>query len=374
VALYIPLQIKRGKSMNKSPFLFGVVTLACAAGAAHAQTQSQVTVFGVLDVAYQMNTASGAPSQNLMINDGNTSSRFGFRGVEELGAGMKASFHFEGAVAVTTGAGGATSINNSGANTAAGVGLFGRRSTVSLIVPWGELRAGRDYVPTFNNLTTAMHPFGTNGLGNAGQLFYPVAAGGTTARTNVRASNSLAYLLPADLGGFNGHFMVAQGLTGTTGATADNGNYVGGRLGYAAGPLSLAAATGQTKYNTGDYTQSNFGINYKVGPAKLMYLYGKNEVGITNTTIHMIGTQYDVGSGQVRAAYTTLKAEKVANDANQWTIGYVHDMSKRTALYANYSVVTNEGSGKTFSVGDGLVPTDAGGNSTGAQIGIRHSF
>jgi predicted porin len=205
-------------------------------------------------------------------------------------------------------------------------------------------------------------------------LFYPVAAGGTTARTNVRASNSLAYLLPADMGGFNGHFMVAQGLTGTTGATADNGNYVGGRLGYAAGPLSLAAATGQTKYNTGDYTQSNFGINYKVGPAKLMYLYGKNEVGVTNTTIHMIGTQYDVGTGQVRAAYTTLKAEKIANDANQWTIGYVHDMSKRTAMYANYSVVTNEGGGKAFTVGDGLATTEAGGNSTGAQIGIRHSF
>jgi predicted porin len=220
-----------------------------------------------------------------------------------------------------------------------------------------------------------MHPFGTNGLGNAGQLFYPVAvAGGTTPRTNVRASNSIAYLLPAEAGGLNGHFMVAQGLTGTTGATADNGNYLGGRLGYSAGPLSLAYATGTTKYNTGDYTQSNFGINYKFGPAKLMYLYGKNEVGATNTSVNMIGTQYDVSSGQIRAAYTTLKAEKIANDASQWTIGYVHDLSKRTALYGNYSVVSNDGVGKNFFVGDGFAPTDAGGNSTGAQIGIRHTF
>jgi predicted porin len=358
--------------MTKSPFIVGVVTMACAMGAAQAQTQAPVTVFGVLDVAYQMNTASGAASQNLLINDGNTSSRFGFRGVEDLGGGLKASFHFEGAVAPTTGAGGSTNVNNSGANFASG--LFGRRSTVSLTGSWGELRAGRDYVPTFNNLTVAMHPFGTNGLGNAGQLFYPVAAGGTTARTNVRASNSIAYLLPAGAGGLNGHFMVAQGLTGATGASADNGNYLGGRLGYAAGPLSLAIASGQTKYNTGDYSQSNFAINYKFGPAKLMYLYGKNEVGVTNTTVNMIGTQYDLGSGQVRAAYTTLKADKVANDASQWTIGYVHDLSKRTALYGNYSVVTNDGVGKTFTVGDGLAPTNAGGNSTGAQIGIRHSF
>jgi predicted porin len=356
--------------MKKLTVLSGVAALACTVGAAHAQ--STVTVFGVADIAYQMNTASGTASQNLLITDGNTSSRFGMRGSEDLGGGLKANFHFEGAVTPTTGGSGSTNINNSGANSSNG--LFGRRSTVSLSGTWGELRAGRDYVPTFNNLTTAMHPFGTNGLGNAGQLFYPVAAGGTTARTNVRASNSIAYLLPAGAGGFNGHFMVANGQTGTSGATADNGNYLGGRLGYAAGPLALAFATGTTKYNTGDYTQSNFGINYKVGPAKLMYLYGKNEVGATNTSVNMIGTQYDVSSGQIRAAYTTLKADKVANDASQWTVGYVHDLSKRTALYGNYSVVTNDGVGKTFTVGDGLAPTDAGGNSTGAQVGIRHTF
>ncbi len=356
--------------MKKLPVLLGVAALACTTGAALAQ--SAVTVFGVADVSYQMNTASGAGSQNLLTTDGNTSSRFGFRGTEDLGGGLKASFHFEGAVALTTGAGGSTNVNNSGANSS--TGLFGRRSTVSLAGSWGELRAGRDYVPTFNNLTTAMHPFGTNGVGNAGQLFYPVAAGGTTVRTNVRASNSIAYLLPAGAGGFNGHFMVANGQNGTTGATADNGNYLGGRLGYAAGPLALAYATGTTKYNTGNYTQSNFGINYKFGPAKLMYLYGKNEVGATNTSVNMIGTQYDVGAGQVRAAYTTLKADKVANDASQWTLGYVHNLSKRTAIYGNYSVVTNDGIGKTFSVGDGLTPTDAGGNSTGAQLGLRHSF
>jgi predicted porin len=355
--------------MKKLPVLFGAAALACTAGVVHAQ--ATVTMFGVADVAYQMNTASGSGSQNLIVNDGNTSSRFGLRGTEDMGGGLKASFHFEGAVALTTGAGGSTNINNSGANLA--TGLFGRRSTVSLLGSWGELRVGRDYVPTFNNLTTSMHPFGTNGVGNAGQLFYPVAAGGTTARTNVRASNSIAYLLPAG-SGFNGHFMVANGQSGATGATADNGNYVGGRVGYAAGPLALAFATGTTKYSTGDYTQSNFGVNYKFGPAKLMYLYGKNEVGVTNTTVNMIGTQYDVGSGQIRAAYTTLKAEKVANDANQWTIGYVHDLSKRTALYGNYSVVSNDGVGKSFTVGDGLAPTTAGGNSTGAQIGVRHSF
>ena len=60
--------------------------------------------------------------------------------------------------------------------------------------------------------------------------------------------------------------------------------------------------------------------------------------------------------------------------SNKFALGYVHNLSKRTAIYGNYSVVTNDGIGKTFSVGDGLTPTDAGGNSTGAQLGLRHSF
>ena len=66
-------------------------------------------------------------------------------------------------------------------------------------------------MPTGLNLSTTFTPFGTNGLGDTGTLFYPVAAGGTTARTIVRASNSIGYILPQDLGGFYGQAMVALG-------------------------------------------------------------------------------------------------------------------------------------------------------------------
>ena len=43
---------------------------------------------------------------------------------------------------------------------------FNRRSTVSLAGGWGELRLGRDYTPTFWNLTI-FDAFGTNGLGSS---------------------------------------------------------------------------------------------------------------------------------------------------------------------------------------------------------------
>jgi len=329
----------------------------------------------VLDVAYVSTRADGGGSLTQLSTDSNTSSRLGFRGTEDLGAGLKAGFWLEAAVTPDSGVGGSTSTTNKDSVNNGGL-TFGRRSTVSLIdASLGELRLGRDYVPSFNNLTVAMHPFGTNGLGNAGQLFYPVAAGGTTARTNVRASNSIGYILPSGLGGFNGHLMYALGeQASNAGATSKDGNHLGIRIGYGSGPFNAAYATGTTKYATGDYTQSNFAANYQLGAAKLMYLYGINKVGATQTKASMIGTQYDVASGQIRAAYTALTAQGVANDANQIAIGYVHNLSKRTALFTNYSQVKNKGSGIKFVVGGGNAVTQAGGTSSGIEFGVRHSF
>jgi predicted porin len=355
------------------------VLTALSSFAGLAQAQSTVEVFGLLDVGYLYTSASGSGSVSSLNPDGNTSSRLGFRGTEDLGGGLKANFWLEAAVSPDNGTGGSTSLDNIG-GAASGIGgsaglTFGRRATVGLLGNWGEVRLGRDYTPSFNNLTVAMHPFGTNGVGNAGQLFYPVNTGGTTVRTNVRASNSIGYLLPSNLGGIYGQVMYAMGeQASNAGATVDNGNYLGARIGYKAGPLDLALASGTTKYATGDFTQTNFAINYQVGPAKLMYLWGKNEVGVTKTTANMIGTQWKVGTGEIRFAYTTLKADAVANDASQWAVGYVHNLSKRTALYTNYSQVSNDGTGVKFTVGSGIAPTTPGGSSTGYEMGIRHSF
>jgi hypothetical protein len=55
-------------------------------------------------------------------------------------------------------------------------------------------------------------------------------------------------------------------------------------------------------------------------------------------------------------------------------VGYVHDLSKRTALFTNYSKVSNSGTGKQFTVGSGNNVTTAGGSSTGYEFGVRHNF
>jgi predicted porin len=350
---------------NHQEFPLKKIAMASAALLAlvNAQAQSTVTVFGVADIGYVHTSASGV-TKNQLASDGNTSSRLGFRGTEDLGGGMKASFWVEGALAIDS----PTALT------------LARRSTVELSGAFGEIRLGRDYVPTFTSLTVSSHPFGTNGVGNAGQLFYPVAAGGTTSSTHVRSSNGINYFTPK-VGGFQANLMYGLGeKLSNAGATKNDDTYLGVRVSYSDGPLNLAYATGKTEYATGDYTQSNLAANYQMGPAKLMYLWGENKVGTTKTTSNMIGTQYKVSeTGEVRASYTALKASGFAvgsdvGDASQVTIGYVHNLSKRTALYTNYSVVDNKGVGKKFVVGDGNGVTTAGGNSTGYQFGVRHSF
>jgi len=344
--------------------------VSIAQAASPATPSSQVTLFGLLDIGVASLRASGAGSQSLLNGDGNTSSRFGVRGVEDLGDGLKASFWIESAINVDNGTSGATSTNNK--DSVSGGLTWGRRSTLSLGGDWGELRAGRDYVPSFANLTTSMHPFGTNGVGSSGLLFYPVNAGGTTVRTSVRASNALGYHLPAKLGGVYGALMIARGEQPGGASTSQDGNLSGARLGYRMGGVNLAAAVSKTRYATGDFTQKNFGINYQWGPAKLMYLWGDNQVGATGTRAQMVGTQWELGPGELRIAYTALKARGVASDATHLALGYVYDLSKRTALYVNVAQIDNKGAGTRFNVG--LAATRPGGSSTGAETGIRHSF
>lgn len=185
--------------------------------------------------------------------------------------------------------------------------------------------------------------------------------------------NGLNYFLPGELGGFVGHLAYALGEQNSTPSTTKNdGKYVGGRVGYAAGPFAIAVATGTTQYSTGDFKQTNLGVTFRVGPAKLMLLAGENKVGVTKTSVVTLGTQFTVGNGEIRAAYTQLDAKGVASDAHQIALGYVHDLSKRTALYATASQIDNKGAGKTFNLG--VSPVTAGGNSTGYEIGLRHNF
>ena len=353
--------------MKKS--LLALAALTAFAGVASAQ--SSVTVFGIIDAAAR-NVKNGSISLKTLSTDGMGSSRLGFRGVEDLGGGLRAGFWLEGSVNVDVGGGAKTAATANG-STANGQD-WQRRATVSLLGGFGELRLGRDYVPAFWNRTT-FDPYGTNGVGSSTNLFDTSGSGATT---NVRANNSIGYFLPAGLGGLYGQAMVAAGE-----GVAGN-KHIGGRLGYAAGPVNFAVAYGKTEVNTTtDWTDINIGGSFNLGFMTLMGYYVKSEVdgGPNNgrkLTNYLVGGLVPFGASTLKFSYVKSDgkgstAALNARDADQLAVGYLYSLSKRTTLYTHFSKVSNK-SGASWTASSGGVANSLGRNSTGYEFGVNHAF
>ncbi|WP_218510236.1 porin [Variovorax sp. dw_308] len=381
-----------------------LVSLAALAAAGVASAQSSMTLFGVVDTAltYIQTTSSfvgvpGAPGLNFigapdrhqsqwaMTNSAHYASRLGFRGTEDLGGGVAVAFWLEAAIS-----------NDDGA---VGLAAFDRRSTVSLLGGLGEVRLGRDYTPTFWN-DSVFDPLGTNGVG-ASQVYLmnsgprTVSFGGVNRGlfgnpNYVRASNSIGYFLPPNLGGFYGQVMYAFSEAikydpgTTTPAVANNqrtGGYVGGRFGYAYGPLDVAASYGES--TTGDnyyqgittkVTIANMGASYDFSVVKLFgeisRTQNKNDyvippligTGDFKGDGYLLGATVPVGVGLIRVAYSHVKlnytspptgvaaiVSATAQDpsAGKFAVGYVYNLSQRTALYATAAYV-KEKNGAAF--------------------------
>jgi predicted porin len=345
--------------MKKS--LLALAALTAFAGVASAQ--SSVTLFGIVDLNAR-NVKNGNQSIKSLSQDGNASSRLGFRGVEDLGGGMRAGFWIEGALSPDTGGTGQT---------------WQRRSTLSLMGGFGEIRLGRDYTPTFWN-HTVFDPFGTNGVGSqtnlmTGQGSTSVLNGGAT--TLVRANNSIGYFLPA-MGGLYGQVMIAAAE-----GPANGNKYIGGRLGYAAGPVNVAVAIGNTEASsTRDVKGMNVGASFNAGFMTVMAQYHRYTVDNANgadpkQTNMLIGANVPVGAGTFKISYGKAAADGTAFDGTQVAAGYVHDLSKRTALYTHFAKISNEAGARYVASGSGptlATSATAKPGSTAYEFGIRHSF
>jgi predicted porin len=384
-----------------------LVALAVLAAAGAASAQSSVTLFGIVDagVSYtdaKTNTATGSVKQSQygLSNSGYNSSRLGFRGTEDLGGGLAAGFWLEAPLGNDSG-------NISNAN------FFNRRSTVSLSGGFGEIRLGRDFTPTFWNDTT-FDPFGTNGVGTnvisaAHGSANILGAGGLADAAYFRSSNSVGYFLPPNLGGFYGQVMYGfdEQVHTDNAFGSQAGRYAGGRFGYANGPLDVAIAYGQSKVTDtatlgGTAKTFNLGASYDLGVVKLFGELSqvKNEFDSTiaaDTTAKvngwLFGATAPVGPGLIRAsvgqARASLDGPGADPRATKFALGYVHNLSKRTALYATVahtsnkdgSAVTtatnlNQGASGAATPSVGFVTglgTEAK-SSNGYEFGIRHSF
>jgi predicted porin len=320
-----------------------------------AVAQSSVTLFGTLDVNARWVKNDGGGNRKTMGTDGINSSAFGVRGIEDLGGGLRAGFHLESAVNPDTGTSNATR-------------FWHRRATVSLLGGFGEVRLGRHLTPSFLSYAS-FDPFGTNGVGNAGNVHF---FGGQI--TAVRSDNAFQYFLPSNIGGVYGNVMVAPG----EGAA---GKLYGGRVGFAGGPFNVSVGYSQQDVVPGGadkWKAASVGGSWNFGFATLMGFFNSEKIDLVPEQKEkrwLVGATFPLGQGEIRTSFTRsdLSGTGIAsNDADQVAVGYVYNLSKRTALYATGSRINNKGTRATaIPGGPGLTP---GGKSNGIEGGIRHFF
>jgi predicted porin len=342
--------------MKKS--MLALAALTAFAGAASAQ--SSVTLFGIVDLAARSVSNGSAGSLKTLSPSGQASSRLGFRGIEDLGGGLRAGFWIEGDLTPDNG-------------NAAGM-TWTRRSTASLLGGFGEVRMGRDYTPTFVNFST-YDAFGSVGVASPGNVrnrnATTLAIGqtlGSGATTTVRADNTVSYFLPA-MGGLYGQLQVAAGEN-----VAGNKSQ-GARLGYAAGPLNVSGAYESTKIAGGDHKTMNFGGSFNLGFLTVQGVYEKSDWKTVQQKIATANVIVPVGQGQFKAVYTK-SGGNAGTSAKMYGLGYVYSLSKRTSIYTNYASIDNGGTSRYTASTSGIMTAafKNGETSKGYEFGIRHDF
>ncbi len=353
--------------------------------------QSNVSLYGVVDVGFD--SGSGNIASKKGIDSGrNMTSRLGVKGTEELGGGLKANFVLEGDLAADTGtgvttpfAGWASTDNLTGS--ANGGFQFNRVATVGLSGnSWGSVTAGRNYTPTFL-LDFAYDPFGENGVG-ANLITLTSAYYNPAGSVNhLRASNLVTYTAPGNLGGFNAMLSVAPSEVASN-AALNQGGFTGGKIGYAQGPLTADFAWAKTAVAaTGGLRTQSVGAGYDFGVVRPVFEYSRDKLGAAGAngvkSGYLVGATAPLGAGQLRMSYAKVKtsADNIASgNVSQLAFGYVYNLSKRTALYASYSRVSNDNyrntsaGGNSFGYSVGGAVSTINGSVNGYDVGIRTMF
>jgi len=218
--------------MKKS--LLAVAAMTAFAGAA--QAQSSVTVYGIMDLGYYGTTAAakdlkGVETKTTTSQFGagrESTSRLGFKGVEDLGGGSSAFFTIEmglnPADAALTGAASGLKTNYEATSNKAGSTIDNRQSFVGLKKNGiGQFSIGRQYTLNYA-LQSSNSP--TNNAVMPGNVMYPVSGAANSgvdsdAAMTLRASQAL--ILASDrFAGFSGKFMYALANKNTTDTGAVN--------------------------------------------------------------------------------------------------------------------------------------------------------
>ncbi|WP_144639601.1 porin [Bordetella genomosp. 13] len=366
----------------KKTLLAASLTMICAGVA---QAEPSVTLYGLIDTGIGYNKVKGAgydASRLGMINGIEGGSRWGLRGTDDLGTGLRAEFVLESGFDSSTG------------DRAQGGRLFGRQATIGLANDaWGRLNFGRQ-VGVSSKWLADIDPFYTSYTqSNLGLGF-------SASNTN-RWDNVVMYQTPV-VGGFEAavgySFNVDANDAAQSGfATADNARGITAGVRYLNGPLNVTLTFDQLNpSNASDAggakpRQYAIGASYDFEVLKVAAAYGRTSDGWfvgqdlpvgtpfstelgTNRYVdgfkanaYMLGATVPLGAGS--SVFFSWQNVNPNNDLltgddetmNSYSVGYTYDLSKRTNVYAYGSYATD------YAFIDGL-------KSTAGGVGIMHRF
>ncbi len=355
---------------------------AClSAGATLAHSQN-VQLYGVVDAAVEYITHVGPTGDRMIrmpsLSGGQLPSRWGLRGSEDLGDGLKAVFLLESGFAPDTG------------QLLQGGRLFGRQAYVGLSDDWGTVSFGRHWTMVFFSMLDA-DVIGPSSFGAAGLDSYLPQA---------RVDNSASYR-----GTFNGFTVGATYSLGRDTLPPGNcaGEASGGCKAWSAmgkyDAASWGVAVAYDRQNGGptgtfvgqppgtvassDNADKRLIVNgyLKVAGSKIGAGWIKRDlvarpVGISSD-LFFVGVNYPVtGLFSVDAQYLSLRDDRPASNARMAVVRANYALSKRTWIYAMAATVSND-SNAAYSISAGGLSSSTpavGRGQSGVLAGIRHTF
>ncbi|WP_026163887.1 porin [Cupriavidus neocaledonicus] len=349
--------------------------LACVIASASAAAQtSGVTLYGVADanIEYTNNNLGTGPDGHSKVgvsSGGLSPSRWGLRGVEDLGGGKKALFALESGFSLDNG------ISTQGGR------LFGRQAWVGMRAGAHQVTLGRQYTSLFLMMA--------NYSPTAYATTYEPVVG--IAGANLREDNMVKYHV--DLGPLTAE---AHWSFGEQPGTVAGSSAYGGGFDYRIGSFGVAVAYDSiNSAKTADYTRTQkaaLGLRYQITPtllAQAAYRYNNNGTRAANTAarddLWWAALNYQAtGALQLTGAfyYDNVKSLYTAtgksNPSNPWQVTFIADysLSKRTDVYLS-TAYTKNASLNFESLNGAMAAYQIAPNEKsqfGVAMGMRHKF
>lgn len=348
-------------------------SVLCAALPVIAQTASSVTLYGIIDASVRTQTgltssyARSTLNTTTIASGVGLTSRWGLRGAEDLGGGLRATFNLESGINVDTGA-------SANATT-----FFDRASVVGLAGDWGGVTLGRQNTLTADSAGIAdpiglrfasLNPNIQNVGLSAHQLGVEYGATGSTAASN-RVNNSAKFSVPIGP-------VVARAMRGF-GEVSGSGSKQGvSGLGLDYLTPGLSVTTAYTRFrdvNDRTLNAANVGVSWLALPSlRVMANMGYNRgatTATTNSTNRVVvgGVNYAITPAiDLLAGYYKLDRERtaLADDGFKRLLAYLeYKFSRRSKVYLELD--NTHWKGNYLGAGNK-------GSSNGVSLGMTHAF